>query len=294
MKDNVIYTSIVGSYDEIQQPLVIDDRFDYILFTDDVTTDMIGVWQVHPIPHNTGSNMLRSRYVKCHPVKVLPDYKASLYIDANIQIASQYVYDRFIELLKDGVEWGGIQHPSQNCVYEEICAIVDLKWVHDYDVVDWYATIKKSGFPENWGLYENNVIFRRHTEKVDTIGNLWWQTLITGCKRDQFSLMYVLWKYQPTMGFFLPKGECPRLNSLNFRYYKHNPHKRVLRLGVHERIRRSCLRSIHTDIRKGYHELFNRLSKYKSPKLMLRIWEAVSFFKEGPRILANALKCRLK
>ena len=294
MNRSAIYTSVVGSYDDIRQPLIIDERFDYVLFTDNVTVDRIGVWQVRPIPQVDGNNMLRSRYVKCHPAKVLAEYDASLYIDANIQIATQYVYDRFFELLEEGVDWAGIQHPSQKCVYEEMCAIVDLKWVHDYEVVDWYGTMKKAGFPEDWGLYENNVIFRRHSTKVDIIGDFWWQTLTAGCKRDQFSLMYALWRYQPQMDFFLPEGECPRLNSVNFRYYEHNPHKRILKLGVHERIRRSCLRSTHVDIRTGYHELFNRLSKYKNPKSMLPIWEALSFFKGGPRMLMTALKCRLK
>ena len=294
MRRFVIYTSLVGNYDTIRQPLVFDERFDFVLFSDKLAIDRIGAWNVRPISNFEGNDRLKSRYVKCHPTRVLSDYEASLYIDANIQISTQNVYNYFFDLLKEGVEWGGIQHPSQNCVYEEMCAIVDLKWVHDYDVVDWYSTLKKAGFPENWGLYENNVIFRRHTEKVDTIGDLWWQTLITGCKRDQFSLMYALWKYQPTMDFILPKGECPRLNSSNFRYYAHNPHKRVQKLGIHERIRRSFLRSIYADIRTGYHEVFNKLSKYKSPKSMLYIWEAVSFLKDGPRVLLNALKCRLK
>lgn len=294
MRRFVVYTSLIGDYDTIRQPSIIDERFDYVLFSDALTADKIGAWMVRPIPNLEGNDLLKSRYVKCNPTKVLSDYEASLYIDANIQIATQVAYERFSNFFKKGVEWAGIQHPSQNCVYEEMCAIVDLKWVHDYDVADWYGTMKKAGFPENWGLYENNVIFRRHTTKVDTIGDLWWHTLVSGCKRDQFSLMYALWKYQPTMDYFLPKEECPRLNSSNFRYYEHNPHKRVLKLGVHERIRRSCLRSIHTGIRTGYHELFNNLSKYKSPKSMLRIWELVSVFKEGPRVLVNALKNRLK
>ena len=43
MNKGVIYTSLVGSYDNVRQPLVIDERFDYLLFTDNVTTDMIGV-----------------------------------------------------------------------------------------------------------------------------------------------------------------------------------------------------------------------------------------------------------
>ncbi|MBR4479499.1 MAG: hypothetical protein IKO88_05790 [Bacteroidales bacterium] len=272
MKRYVVYSSLVGSYDEVHQPLVIDNRFDYVLFTDDVKTDQIGVWQVVSIPYSEGNNMLQSRYAKCHPVKVLRDYEASLYIDANIQIASSEVYDRFFELLANGTEWGGIKHPSQNCIYEEICAIVDLKWVHDYDVVNWYGRMKKVGFPERWGLYENNVIFRSHTKKVEEIGEFWWQTLLKDCKRDQFSLMFSIWKYQPTKDYFLPEGECPRLNSSKFVYFVHNPHKRILRLGLNERIRRKCIRDAYHTIRGGYHRVFDQISRFWCPRLMLFLW----------------------
>ena len=276
MKRYVVYTSMVGSYDEVHQPLVIDDRFDYVLFTDDVRTDRIGVWQVVSTPYQKGNNMLQSRYVKCQPVKVLRDYEASLYIDANIQIASTEVYDRFFELFGNGTEWGGIKHPSQNCIYEEICAIVDLKWVHDYNVVNWYSRIKKVGFPEKWGLYENNVIFRSHTNKVDIIGEYWWQTLLKGCKRDQFSLMFFLWEYQPTMDYYLPNGECPRLNSSKFVYFEHNSHKRVLHLGLNERIRRKCIRDTYHTIRGGYHKVFDQISSFWCPRIMLFLWELYS------------------
>ena len=36
MNKFAIYTALIGGYDSIRQPLVIDDRFDYILFTDEV------------------------------------------------------------------------------------------------------------------------------------------------------------------------------------------------------------------------------------------------------------------
>lgn len=34
MKKKVIYTVLVGGYDNLMQPQVIDDSFDYICFTD--------------------------------------------------------------------------------------------------------------------------------------------------------------------------------------------------------------------------------------------------------------------
>ena len=289
MNKYAVYSSLVGSYDDIKQPLAIDNRFDYVLFTNDFAPCRKGVWQILPIPYIEGNNMLQSRYVKCHPIKVLSGYEASLYIDANVQIATSRVYERFFELLEEGTEWGGIKHPSQGCVYEEICAIVDLKWVHDYDVVNWYGKMKKDGLPEGWGLFENNVIFRRHTPRIGTIGEQWWHTLLNGCKRDQFSLMYVLWKHMPSMSLFLPEGECPRLNSNDFVYYEHNPHKRALHLGIMERLRRSCIRSTGTELRLGYHYLFNNLSLYRSPKTRLYIWEFGALIKNARIVLRNAL-----
>ena len=35
MKDFVVYTVLTGGYDNILQPLVVDDRFDFILFSND-------------------------------------------------------------------------------------------------------------------------------------------------------------------------------------------------------------------------------------------------------------------
>jgi len=294
MNKFVVYTSLVGSYDEIRQPLIIDPRFDYVLFTDNVKENKIGVWQVRPIPSFKGDAMLRSRYVKCLPSKCLSEYDASLYIDANIQIISAKVYDYFVDFYNSGIEWGGVDHPSQGCIYEEICAIVDLKWVHDYNVIDWYGKMKKDGFPDNWGLFENNVVFRRHTQVIERVGKDWWETLQNGCKRDQFSLMYVLWKNQPSMGFFLPKGECPRLNSMDFAYFEHNPHKRVLHLGLFERIRRSILRATATDVRVGYHDLFNRVSKYRCPKVGFYFWNIYAALLFCPIIFYNALKARFR
>ena len=57
-KKYVIYTAMVGGYDEIMQPMVVDDRFDYILFSNDIKEDRVGVWQVLPIAY---SNIINNK-----------------------------------------------------------------------------------------------------------------------------------------------------------------------------------------------------------------------------------------
>ena len=94
----VVYTVMVGDYDKILQPLVVDDRFDYVLFTDQARNDKIGVWQVRTFDYQNDDKTRISRYLKTHPEKLLPEYDASLWIDGNIQITNSYIYNRFIEL----------------------------------------------------------------------------------------------------------------------------------------------------------------------------------------------------
>lgn len=293
MNKYVIYTILVGGYDEIRQPAVVDERFDYVLFSDERVGERIGVWQVRAIPYEDTNRLRHSRYAKCHPTKVLSDYQASLYMDANIQISTPWVYGRFMELVECGVEWASIKHPDQHCIYDEIVAITDLRWIRDWDVVEWYAKMKKAGFPENNGLYENNVIFRLHTEKVEQVGEMWWETLEKDCKRDQFSLMYVLWHVKPLMDFYLPNGECPRIGSQHFAYYNHNPHKRVLKLGFHEMMRYRIIRTQYpNNIRKGYHEMFDWTSRFKYPKTALLLWELIFSLRYAPMMIMNSIKNR--
>ena len=52
MNNIAIYTCIVGGYDELQQPAVVEDGFDFICFVGmgEKTLDRIGVWGVRELP----------------------------------------------------------------------------------------------------------------------------------------------------------------------------------------------------------------------------------------------------
>lgn len=103
-----VYTVLVGGYDNVIQPLVVDDRFDYVMFTDTRRERCNnGVWQVRFFDYHHEDKTRMSRYPKMHPEELLPSYEAWLYIDANIQITGAWVYERFFELYEQQVEWGG-------------------------------------------------------------------------------------------------------------------------------------------------------------------------------------------
>lgn len=282
MKDFAIYTIIVGGYDQPKQPIVVDDRFDYILFTDDTTKKSIGVWQLRPIKIQEKNLFQLSRYPKVLPTEVLPEYKASLYIDGTLQIADQWVYERFFELLKKEIEWAGIKHFYRNCLYEEMRAIVGAfgRGVHDYECIGWYTKLKKEGFPSEYGLYENNVIYRLHNKNIEKIGREWWKTLQHYCKRDQFSLMYLFWKNEIKRDFFLPPKEDAK-HTKHFIYTLHAIPRTTItpqNMRFHEYIRFGTWGySPWKD--KSFGLILDFASKIPFPKHSLFLWEIYAFFR---------------
>lgn len=188
-----VYTVITGGFDNLKQPLEIDDRFDYFVFTDSFICDS-GIWQVKLIDYKSPNKRLLSRFPKIHPDICLPEYDGWLYIDGTIQIMSKYVYDRCVELAKKGIEWAAIKHQWRQCAYEEMDSIINLKWVHDYDCIDWYKIMRDANYPANYKLFENNIIFRLNVDKVKQVNDIWWWSMKKYVPRDQFSLNYAIWK----------------------------------------------------------------------------------------------------
>lgn len=242
MKKFVVYTVLTGNYDDLLQPVAIDDRFDYVLFTND-SVSAAGVWSIRPIPDVTpGDNKRLSRYSKTHPETLLADYAASLYIDANIQIQDQWVYDRVVELYENNIEYAGIKLvlTGRDCIYEH--ALDMCQWfVEDYRVaIRQCHQLYKLGFPKHFGLNENNVIFRTHTERMKAVDAEWWDWILNYSSRDQFSYMYCLWHNNVPLNYFLQQGEDTR-NGSHFLLLDHNGKANVQKTKL---LRRNLIRRL--------------------------------------------------
>ncbi len=245
MKAFVVYTVLVSDYDDILQPVVIDKRFDYVLFSDNILRENVGIWTIRQIPNVVENDNKRlSRYPKTHPEILLSEYKASLYIDANIQIQDQWVYDRFIKLYNQNIEYAGIKLKLTgcDCIYEHSFDMCYLWLVeHDYIAVRQCHTLYKLGFPQHFGLNENNVIFRIHTEKMKKTDEEWWQWILNYSCRDQFSYMYCIWNNEVALNYFLPEGEDTR-SSKHFHLINHDKRHiviktKIVKKGFIERLR---------------------------------------------------------
>ncbi len=285
-KKLVVYTVLTGGYDDIQQPLVVDSRFDYVLFSNDFREDTIGIWHVRSIPQpdgvTTNDNKRISRFPKTHPETMLAEYEASLYIDANIQIADQWVYDRVIKLYEQQIEYAGIKllATGRDCVYRHSFDMCAMGFENDVNAIQQMNVLYEKGFPEHFGLTENGIIFRIHTKQMKNVDELWWEWILNYSFRDQFSYIYCLWKHDIPINYFLPEGEDVR-NTKHFRITYHDnipsvAKKKLVKVGLMEGIRNFCRkRSKH---QYGYHsEIWVKICKMNHSVFWLHVFGICSF-----------------
>ena len=295
MKQFVVYTVLTSQYDKIHQPLVIDERFDYILFSDNVEEDSIGVWKLKYIPYENQDKTRQSRYPKMHPNESLGDYNASLYIDANIQITSQRIYDRVIECYNNKIDWAGIKHPYRDCIYDEAYAIYGLDT--EDNIIRWCCRLRDENYPCHRGLFENNVIFRAHNEITKEVNDMWWHLYEKYTRRDQLILYYVFWKTpELKISFLLPEGESAE-RSDTIQIQRHNlqsKRTRVVEETFWEHIRCRCRNGIEekkSSFRKLHYWSYQFHPVFA--KIILILWGIYSFIVYG-LIIKKRVKKRSK
>lgn len=239
MRRVALYTVLVGGYDIVKDPLVVDPRIDYICFVGggELSRHKSKVWSFVEIDKVMKDKGRMSRIPKLLPhTTSLADYDYSLYIDANIRIKDRYVYDRIEELIANDTKIALLQHPFRDCAYQEayVC-IASLKggW---FSILRQIAFLKWKKFPKHNGLYEANVIFRKHNdEQVKGMDELWWKTFMSYSKRDQLSLVYALKKTNIHVEYFLPPGLTTRNHSA-FEKIKHLTQKKTRTSNIKEKI----------------------------------------------------------
>lgn len=219
MNKYVIYTSLTGGYDNLPQYPVIDNRFDYICFTNDYPDgSKVGMWQIQKIPTSNANNVALSRFVKLLPHRVLDKYEYSVWLDANLVIEDQAIYDKYIERIEEGGLWYGIQHPIFNCIYDDIYKCIKVARLKFKDAYSWIKHLNDVHYPKNQGLFENNIIIRNHNAKeVVDIDEQWWQIFEQYAKRDQFSLFYIFWRhnFSPRL-IFSPEQHSQNTDGITF------------------------------------------------------------------------------
>lgn len=226
-KKIIIYTCNFGGYESVKEPLHVDPEVEYILFTDDKTLKSKR-WKVVVIDECLDDARRTSRLPKILAHRYLPAHDVSLYLDSSLELKEKNVRS-MIENCLEGKELAFYKHYKRNCVYDEIEFVTNSKdrilVNHELskNQIKKYQEIK---YPKNNGLYENAFIVRKNTKKVQLLNELWWKEYSEGAERDQFSLMYSLYKLNIKPNA-IKKGEQFRKSPyVNFYKHKYIPSKK--------------------------------------------------------------------
>ena len=211
-----VFTAITGGYDNLMEPIYVDDELDYYAFVDEKSAGLLtggrGTWKQIPIPsHLEGlSDAKKNRYVKMHPDEMLEltgkKYDYSVYIDGCFRITCD-IKPLVYSLIEDGRTVAIHTNDSWDCAYTE-AALMALRLVADPELIRRQMKFyRDEGFPEHFGSFENPVIIRKCGDtELQVIMESWWQQVERFTQRDQLSLPYALWKNHKDKSYVFPLG----------------------------------------------------------------------------------------
>ena len=193
MKKCVVYTTITKDYDVLKSPLLQNNDFDFICFSDDENLKS-DFWQIKPIQTPKLDQTRKARYLKLHPHLLFPDYQYSIWVDGSLSIVNnlQILLDEVTQQSKLGV----YAHAKRNSLYQAALNCIDKQKDDPAIIQKQMSYYKEIGYPENNGLVASGVLVRNHhNQKIINLMELWWQQIYMFSKRDQLSFNYACWEY---------------------------------------------------------------------------------------------------
>jgi hypothetical protein len=216
MRDLVIYTALFGGYDQLRDPSFVDPGCDYVCFTDDPGLAS-KVWDVRVVASERDAQSA-NRHCKFFPSLYLPEYRASMYVDSNLELRGALAAT--VRSSLEGAAMSCARHPLRQCVYDEIACCQREGKITQAQSLALVAEFEAAGYPRKAGLYENNIIVRAHdSTEVASLMQDWWAMYERGPRRDQLSLNYLAWRHGVQIKY-LP--DSSRTGGRVFRYHLHS------------------------------------------------------------------------
>ena len=219
-KSRVVYTSIMGSIDKLNEVVQPNADVDYLCFTDNQTLRS-KTWRIILCRDYFNSPRLTAKVFKLFPHLFFPDALESLWVDGNFEINGNITIFLDEEVSQDKIKF--FHHPVRSCLYSEARACRLMKLDNPKTIRNQISKYKKEGVPKNIGLIHGAVIYRRHNEPVtDNLMEAWWKEITDFSIRDQLSFNYLIWKHKVKLSYF--DGD---LNSCSyFRWKARAPNKK--------------------------------------------------------------------
>lgn len=221
----LVYTVILGGYDVLFDVVNRTENIDFICVTDnpELKSD---TWEIEYIG-KVSDPVYINRCYKFFPHKYFP-HSESIYVDGNITVLGDLneIFEKYMAKSDIAIS----KHPFRKCIYDEAVVCLLIGKVTEVQVTEQMEKYSYLNFPKNYGLFENNVIIRKHSRDIALLMEDWWTEFNLHTKRDQLSFCFVLWKNSMKCTFL---EEGPRYSS---KYFTFRLHKKELSLPLIKRV----------------------------------------------------------
>jgi len=239
----VVYTCISGEYDSLFEPKALNQRYDFICFTNNKNMHSEN-WNIKPLVKNFNNNKKNNRYHKMNPHLLFKNYRYSIYIDGNISIVGKHLFNRVEDLIGNKIKISMSKHYERDCIYAEAKECIRLLKSDPKKTIEQIKYIRGKGYPESNGLLASGVIFREHNDaKVIDLMDRWWTFFCRFPTRDQFGFNFIMWERGVSEFKYFFDGDDQNLN-------KHGDY--FLALHNHEKKRKNIFRRIIRKLRGIY------------------------------------------
>ena len=257
----VIYTCITGNYDNLIEPGYVSPEFDYICFTDNNKLKS-NIWKILPIPNELShlSKVKQQRNIKINTHKYLKEYDLSIWVDSSVRL-NDNINNILITLNFNKYDIFIPNHPERTCIYDEGNACIklnkDKKEIIDKELL----FFKHQKMPQNFGLYETNVIIKLHnSQSCIKLMELWCKYVNEYSHRDQISLPYCLWKLNYNKIYKLYNG----FNHTSYFNWIGGLHKKINICIIHyntPELTNALIKSINKNVKRAFIYLFDNSDK---------------------------------
>lgn len=191
-----VYSCFTGDYDVPVKLKCLNPDFDYIMFVDnpELYNPADYPWEFRRNEFQELDVVRNARHNKILAHKVLPEYEETVWIDSNIDILSPLLYQDIQKTRDAGIKFAISAHPHRDCSYAEAQMCLEMHRDNPELINAECDYLKSKGFPEHYGLFETNVMYRRRDALVEKVCEDWMEMLVRFSRRDQLALMFAVWK----------------------------------------------------------------------------------------------------
>lgn len=187
----VVYTAIMGEYDELKEPEYTGKGVSYVCYTNNRKLKSTN-WNIEYIENDGLDNMHLAKMIKLKPHVYCKGFETSVWIDGSFQVKEDL--RKYIDTYDRGRSILCFPHYQRNCIYEEAAACIYLQKGKKADIIKQISSYYRMGYPIEAGLYSLGCIVRNHQdESVQKLMLEWENELEKYSHRDQLSFPIVCW-----------------------------------------------------------------------------------------------------